>query len=138
MILSEKNTPSFKNFQTSAAASRQTVLPFDFIVFCADNRHYRRFHILFGAWQMPLAGDALFESGEYGSGPGDFVAGRAIPVQLGILLDLLFNFFAGKEDGGVIFVAHKSAYLRRRHLGVLSGQIHTEMSGQGHGSVFFG
>ncbi len=84
-----------------------------------------------------LVGDALFQVGKYGPGVGDFVAGWAVPVRLSILLDLAFDLFAGQKDGSVIFIAHKSAYLRERHFGVLSGQVHTEMPGQCYGPVFF-
>ena len=59
-----------------------------------------------------LAGDAALKVGEYGPGFRDFVAGRAVPVQLCIPLQKVFDSFAGQKYGGVIFIAHKSAYLR--------------------------
>ena len=59
-------------------------------------------------------------------------------MKLRIFLEQLFDFFAGQQYGGVIFIAHKPAYLGGRHLRVFSGQIHTKVPGQGYRPVFFG
>ncbi len=59
-----------------------------------------------------LAGDAALKVGEYCPGFRDFVACRAVPVQLCIPLQKVLYPFAGQKYGGVIFIAHKPAYLR--------------------------
>lgn len=57
-----------------------------------------------------LAGDTFFKTGKYGSGLGDFISGWALPVQFCVLFDLALDFFAGQQHGGVVFIAHESAY----------------------------
>ena len=41
----------------------------------------------------------------------------------------------GEQDGGVILVAHDAGDLRQAQIGVLAGQIHGHVSGQGDGAA---
>ena len=85
-----------------------------------------------------LSCDTTFQLGKYGSCFWDFVSGRPDPSYVHILPDLPLNFFAGQKYGGVVFVAHTSAYFGGRQLRMLSGQIHAEMPCQGYCPVFLG
>jgi len=86
-----------------------------------------------------LAGDGGFELVEDGVDVHLPFTGGCFPDD-GFLVVILevFDFSAGEDDGGVVFVAHEAADFGEGHGGMFSCEVHGDRACEADGAGFFG